>query len=252
MNLSESAFGFSHFLAQADAVGLATFAVLALMSVASWYLIAVKGWQAAALRRRRRAFLAAFRRVRHPAEARQLWERGGADDPFARLLGEGLLACRLVGQTASDERAFAMAAPDDFVAAALERGVANESRRLEGGLAALASIAATAPFVGLLGTVWGIYHALLSIGISGQASLDKVAGPVGEALTMTACGLFVAIPAVLAYNAFVRLNRGLCGELENHAHEVFGLLGIGRQASSLDLVEFSAANAHPARLEGAR
>ena len=88
------------------------------------------------------------------------------------------------------------------------------------GLAILASVGSTAPFVGLFGTVWGIYHALLSIGAAGQASIDKVAGPVGESLIMTALGLAVAIPAVLGYNALVRGNKGVSAKLNRFAHDL--------------------------------
>ncbi|MDT0911681.1 MotA/TolQ/ExbB proton channel family protein, partial [Staphylococcus pseudintermedius] len=94
----------------------------------------------------------------------------------------------------------------EFVDRALRQAVTRESSRLEAGLTVLATVGSTAPFVGLLGTVWGIYHALLRLGASGESSIQAVAGPVGEALIMTAIGLFVAIPAVLAYNFFVRLN----------------------------------------------
>lgn len=168
------------------------------------------------------------------------------------MFGEGLTACRMLKEGARGERAFEMAAPDDFVAAALARSVAREARRLDEGLTTLASVASSAPFVGLFGTVWGIYHALLSIGVSGQASLDQVAGPVGEALIMTACGLFAAIPAVLAHNAFTRLNRNIVGELESHAHDVFGLLALGLPAASPE-VDFSVARAtHAPVIEGAR
>jgi biopolymer transport protein ExbB len=99
---------------------------------------------------------------------------------------------------------------DDFLTRALRRAIDQDTARLEYGHTVLASVASSAPFVGLFGTVWGIYHALLAIGMSGQGTLDKVAGPVGEALIMTALGLAVAIPAVLAYNAFTRANRNCC------------------------------------------
>jgi biopolymer transport protein ExbB len=87
-------------------------------------------------------------------------------------------------------------------------------------LAVLASAGSTAPFVGLFGTVWGIYHALMSIGLAGQASIDKVAGPIGEALIMTALGLAVAIPAVLGYNALVRANKAVLAKLNRFAHDL--------------------------------
>jgi biopolymer transport protein ExbB len=234
--MPNTTFGFAHFLSQTDAVGLSTFAVLLVMSFLSWYRIAVQCWRHLAERRRSRA----FREARHDAR-----REAPDNNPFARVQGEGFAACRLLKEGARGERAFELAAPDDFVAAALARAVAREARRLDEGLTLLASIASSAPFVGLFGTVWGIYHALLSIGVSGQASLDRVAGPVGEALIMTACGLFVAIPAVLAHNAFTRLNRNLVGELESHAHDVFGLLALGLPATSPE-IDFSAARATPA------
>ncbi len=109
---------------------------------------------------------------------------------------------------------------EEAVRRAIEIALLEEMVRRESGLTALASVGATAPFVGLFGTVWGVYHALVAIGVSGQGTLDKVAGPVGEALIMTAIGLAVAIPAVLAYNAFVRANRVLFARLEAFCHGV--------------------------------
>ena len=109
----------------------------------------------------------------------------------------------------------------------MRRVIDEDTARLESGLTVLASVGSTAPFVGLFGTVWGIYHALIAIGVSGQGTLDKVAGPVGEALIMTALGLAVAIPAVLAYNAFARSNRLVLAKLDGFAHDVFAFLSTG-------------------------
>ena len=99
---------------------------------------------------------------------------------------------------------------------------------MESGLTLLATTGATAPFVGLFGTVWGIYHALVAIGISGQAALEKVAGPVGESLVMTAAGLAVALPAVFAYNAFTRMNRVILTELDAFAHDLQAFFTMGK------------------------
>jgi biopolymer transport protein ExbB len=121
---------------------------------------------------------------------------------------------------------------DEFVARVMRRVIGQESAKVETGLTVLASVGSVAPFVGLFGTVWGIYHALVSISISGQATLDKVAGPVGEALIMTALGLAVAIPAVLAYNALVRSNRNLLAQLESFAHDLHILLTTGAAMTS--------------------
>ena len=112
--------------------------------------------------------------------------------------------------------------------------ITQVSSRLESGLTFLASVGSTSPFVGLFGTVWGIYHALMAIAGSGQVLIDKVAGPVGEALIMTAAGLAVAIPAVLAYNAFVRINRVTLAELDGFAHDLLALLVTGSRVRNAD------------------
>jgi biopolymer transport protein ExbB len=111
--------------------------------------------------------------------------------------------------------------------------VTRESSRLEAGLTVLATVGSTAPFVGLLGTVWGIYHALLRLGASGESSIQAVAGPVGEALIMTAIGLFVAIPAVLAYNFFVRLNRVTNNKFDTFAHDLHDFFATGSRVGEV-------------------
>ncbi|MDR2244701.1 MAG: MotA/TolQ/ExbB proton channel family protein [Burkholderiales bacterium] len=243
--MSESSWGFAQFLAQTDAVGFSVLVVLTVMSLLSWYLTAFKLWRYLLIRVRSRAFLAGFRQVRQPVDAERLRISANGNNPFARLLGEGFLACRSLreaeGESGSalknapktEGQGFKIASPDDYVSAALAHGVAREAHRLESGMTSLASIASTAPFIGLFGTVWAIFHAMQGIALSAQASLDKVAGPIGEALIMTAYGLFVSIPALLAYNAFVRLNRNLIGDMERFAHAVFGLLGLGLSANGV-------------------
>jgi biopolymer transport protein ExbB len=115
----------------------------------------------------------------------------------------------------------------DWITRSLQASMDEAQARMQGGLAILASVGSTAPFVGLFGTVWGIYHALTAIGTSGQASIDRVAGPVGEALIMTALGLAVAIPAVLAYNALVRGNKGLMLQMGRFAQDLHTYLVTG-------------------------
>jgi biopolymer transport protein ExbB len=110
----------------------------------------------------------------------------------------------------------------------------DATARMQSGLAVLASVGSTAPFVGLFGTVWGIYHALLSIGSAGQATIDKVAGPIGEALIMTALGLAVAIPAVLGYNALVRGNKGVIQKLNRFTYDLHALLVTGGRLNSAE------------------
>jgi biopolymer transport protein ExbB len=120
----------------------------------------------------------------------------------------------------------------EFLTRQLRASIARASARLDWGQTLLASVGSTAPFVGLFGTVWGIYHALVSISNSGQATLDKVAGPVGEALIMTGLGLAVAIPAVLAYNAFTRRNRVIMTELDGFAHDLHAWLLTGARVGA--------------------
>jgi biopolymer transport protein ExbB len=120
----------------------------------------------------------------------------------------------------------------DWVTRTLRNSIDDSTARLQGGLAILASVGSTAPFVGLFGTVWGIYHALLGIGAAGQATIDKVAGPVGEALIMTALGLAVAIPAVLGYNALVRGNKGVLTKLNRFAHDLHAYFVTGARVTS--------------------
>jgi biopolymer transport protein ExbB len=122
----------------------------------------------------------------------------------------------------------------EWLTRALRQRINEAAARLEAGLTFLASVGATAPFVGLFGTVWGIYHALIGIAATGAISIEKVAGPVGEALIMTAFGLAVAIPAVLAYNAFTRVNRLVLAQLDGFAHDLHSYFTVGAKPANLD------------------
>ncbi len=125
--------------------------------------------------------------------------------------------------------------PSELITRTLRQEINRVSARLENGLTLLASVGATAPFVGLFGTVWGIYHALVAVSATGTVQIDKVAGPVGEALIMTALGLVVAIPAVLAYNAFTRVNRVTLAELDGFAHDLHAYLTTGTRVGKQDV-----------------
>jgi biopolymer transport protein ExbB len=114
----------------------------------------------------------------------------------------------------------------------LTHSIDDATAELQSGLAILASVGSTAPFVGLFGTVWGIYHALMAIGMAGQATIDKVAGPIGETLIMTALGLAVAIPAVLGYNALVRANKGVLLKLNRFAHDLHAFFVTGARVGT--------------------
>ena len=120
----------------------------------------------------------------------------------------------------------------DWISRTLRNSIDDSTGRFQSGLAVLASVGSTAPFVGLFGTVWGIYHALMGIGVSGQATLDQVAGPIGESLIMTALGLAVAIPAVLGYNALVRGNKSILTKLNRFAHDLHAYFVTGARVSS--------------------
>jgi len=215
--------GLGHFWEQADAVIRFTAFVLLAMSIGSWFLIL---WKAHAWWRVRRA-------------ARSLdafWQARSVDEAIARL--QPLDAERIFVPLAAHASATA-AAPagadtlsaqmnrSEWLTRALRQRINEAAARLESGLTFLASVGATAPFVGLFGTVWGIYRALIAIAATGTISIEKVAGPVGEALIMTAFGLAVAIPAVLAFNAFVRVNRLVLAQLDGFAHDLHAYFTVG-------------------------
>jgi biopolymer transport protein ExbB len=167
-------------------------------------------------------------------------------DPFARVAAQGLEASRHYRKSATAGLAEA-GGQGEFLTRAIRRAITRETAALESGLTVLASVGSTAPFVGLFGTVWGIYHALIAIGSSGSATLDAVAGPVGEALIMTAAGLAVAIPAVLAYNAFARGNRVVLAELDGFAHDLHAFLTTGAKLDSGGFVRAPAKPVPPAK-----
>lgn len=214
------------FLGNTDDIGRLVLCALLLLSFASWYVIVLRLWhgrQQAALSAR---FQQELQTTATPQALAANLDRQAPDEPLGRLADEALAAVRQLRQH-STNAVCGTGPSEEFVAAALRRALHEEATRAEHGLSLLATVAATAPFIGLFGTVWGIYHALVAISLSGQGSLDKVAGPIGEALIMTACGLAVAIPAVLAYNAFVRELRVRQCHWESFAHDLLVFLGTG-------------------------
>jgi len=213
--------GFAHFLTQADGVGKTVLVVLLLLSVASWYLIVTRALANWLAQRRATAFVARFWQARSLNEVQTILP-GESDHAFAVLVDVALKA-----QANGGEKNLAAAGGlGEYMTRTLNNAVDQEAAAAEHGLTVLASAGSAAPYIGLFGTVWGIYHALVQIGMSGQGTLDKVAGPVGEALIMTALGLAVAIPAVLAYNAFNRRNRMWLARLESFAHDLYVLLTV--------------------------
>ena len=230
----ENTLGFAHFLANADGVARFILGLMALMSIGTWYLIVTKGARLHVAQRKSDAFLRDFWQADSlDAIARRLRE-SGVTEAFSHLVHHGFTAIEQHRAARDGQRARGLidaGTPDEYLIRALKRAIAQDKARMEHGQTFLATVASSAPFVGLFGTVWGIYHALMAIGMSGQGTLDKVAGPVGEALIMTAIGLAVAIPAAVAYNAFARANRNTLAALDAFAHDVFTFLATGLKST---------------------
>jgi biopolymer transport protein ExbB len=211
------------FITEGGVVSMLVALILLTMSVLSWYFVVVKSWQVFKHKRQVSAYVRQFWRKSTLQEALQ---ESHQRSPAHKLAQTAVESTQHHQQYASQSLG-AACSQDEFIARQLRRTLSQEQAGLESGLSVLASVGSVAPFVGLFGTVWGIYHALTAIGQSGVATIDKVAGPVGEALIMTAIGLAVAIPAVLAYNAFIKANRGIMAELESFAQDLHTLLTTG-------------------------
>ena len=224
MNTPET--GILHFLSQADAVGHTLLAVLLLMSVGSWYVVLMKLWQAWQERQLAQQFLERFWAAPSLDEVARTLEQAPAHDSFT-LMTQHALHARSQHKRHGATRLAEAGSLGDYLTRTLRKSIDEETARMENGLTLLASVGATAPFVGLFGTVWGVYRALVSIGSSGMVGLEQVAGPVGEALIMTGIGLGVAIPAVLAYNALTRRNRVLQARLDSFAYDLFNFMVSG-------------------------
>jgi len=223
--------GILHFLTQSDAVGKTLFGILVLMSLASWYLIFYKSFTNWRTRRLSARFLREFWAASSLEQVENEIATHGAAEPFAHLASHAIHARNhhvKYGAVRLEEKGSTSA----FVTRIIRKVIDEETAKLENGLTVLASIGSTAPFIGLFGTVWGVYHALIGIGLSDGVSVNRIAGPVGEALVMTGLGLAVAIPAVLAYNAFVRTNRVYLAQLDAFAHDLFTFLSTGQQVKS--------------------
>ena len=231
MDTTPPSLGFAHLLVQSDAVGKTLLALLVLMSIASWALIAIKSvahWQR---QRRGVAFLTLFWNAHSMDEVQHELTTHGAHDPFSHLSAHALHAQQHHARHGATRLADAGSA-SDFITRTIKKVLDEETTRLDNGLAVLATVGATAPFVGLFGTVWGVYHALVAIGMSGAGTLDKVAGPVGEALIMTGLGLAVAIPAVMGYNWLTRANRVMVSKLDAFAYELHTFVSMGQPLSA--------------------
>ena len=212
---SDNPYGLSALWLQSDVVARAVLLILAAMSIGSWYVIVTK-------------LIEQIRIGGHAkSAASSFWDAGTVQDgagklregsPFRDIAEAGLEATRRHGGL------HARVDFNDWVDLSMHRATERVQRRLSIGLSFLATVGSTSPFVGLFGTVWGIYHALTAIGLAGQASIDKVAGPVGEALIMTALGLAVAVPAVLGYNFLLRRNTSVMDDVRDFSGELHSVL----------------------------
>jgi biopolymer transport protein ExbB len=208
--------GMMHYLEMGDAVTRGVAYLLLAMSIASWCFLIAKSWMLVRAKRQGPRALALFWQA--PTLSDAVLAIRGADRE--RVFVPLAVAAVEAGQGHASSALIARVELSERVTRALREAMTVSRRRLEFGHVLLASIGSTAPFIGLLGTVWGIYHALTSIAASGQAVIENVAGPVGEALIMTAFGLVVAIPAVLGYNILGRMQRQLSEELDGFARDL--------------------------------
>ena len=195
----ENPYGLEALWKGGDFVSRGTLIILVIMSMGSWYIMFVKVYEQAKIFRQYREVQAKFWNAGSIPEGIQQLKDG---TPYRYIAESGIKSTQH-----HEGKLLEQIDMNTWVTMSIQRAVENVSSRLQDGLAFLATVGSTSPFVGLFGTVWGIYHALTAIGIAGQASIDKVAGPVGEALIMTAFGLAVAVPAVLGYNWLVRRNK---------------------------------------------
>ena len=212
----DNPYSLGHIIAAGDWVSRGTLLILTLMSMGSWYILVTKLYESLQMSREAKQVSSKFFKSRSVSEAAQSLKAGTA---FRFIADSGL--------EASEHHEGELTENIDhnsWVSMKVQRALDDVQSRLQDGLAFLATVGSTAPFIGLFGTVWGIYNALTAIGIAGQASIDKVAGPVGEALIMTAFGLFVAVPAVLGYNWLVRRNKVTMESVRRFGADLHGVL----------------------------
>jgi len=223
-------FGLINLWTEGDAVTRFVALLLLAMSLASWVVIILKS-------------LNLFTAQKQAGRVEAFWHStsvaGGlqalgdeAANPFRALALRGQEALAHLKSGSGQPELLKELDTSDWVTRGLQNAIDDATADLQSGLAILASVGSTSPFVGLFGTVWGIYHALMQIGMAGQATIDKVAGPIGEALIMTALGLAVAIPAVLGYNALVRGNKSIIIRMNRFAHDLHALLMTGSRVKA--------------------
>ena len=217
----DNPYGLKALWSQGDYVARGTLTIMLIMSMGSWYVIFTKLFEQRAMLKSAKASADSFWKASSVKAGVGALEEGSA---FRFMAEQGIKA--------SEHHEGTMVETIDkhtWVTMTMDRAVGNIQGRLQDGMAVLATVGSTAPFVGLFGTVWGIYNALVKIGISGQASIDKVAGPVGESLIMTAIGLAVAVPAVMGYNWLVRRNKAVMDETRAFAGDLHNVLIAGKR-----------------------
>ncbi len=217
----ENPYGLKALWGQGDFVAKGTLVIMIIMSMGSWYIIFTKLFEQRQMMKSATSSAETFWKASSVKAGVGALEEGSA---FRYIAEQGIKA--------SDHHEGTMVEAIDkhtWISMSVDRAVGSVQSRLQDGLAFLATVGSTAPFVGLFGTVWGIYNALVKIGISGQASIDKVAGPVGEALIMTAIGLGVAVPAVMGYNWLIRRNKGVMDLTRTFAADLHNVLIAGKR-----------------------
>ncbi len=216
----ENPYGLGALIAQGDLVARSTLVILLVMSLLTWFIMITKFFDQRRLR------------IQAIEAEKEFWSSGSLTDALGKLKGNSnpFRALAETGKQAYEyhetnkTRLSGAIGTSEWITESLQRTADQVVSRMQAGLPVLASVGSTAPFVGLFGTVWGIYHALIAISLAGQASIDKVAGPVGEALIMTAIGLFVAVPAVLGYNILLRRNKNVQERVSHFTHELHAYL----------------------------
>jgi biopolymer transport protein ExbB len=217
-------YGLSALWSGGDVITRSVLILLLIMSLASWYVMLTKLWDQRKLKNSARVVEKQFWTAPSVKDGVERLKKG---DEFRGIAEDGLRAA-----SHHDGRLTDRIDLNEWITMTLQRSTEQVQSRLSNGLGLLATVGSTAPFVGLFGTVWGILNALVGIGIAGQASIDKVAGPVGEALIMTALGLFVAVPAVMGYNWLLGRNRVLQDALRNFGSDLHAYLVSGARVDT--------------------
>ena len=237
--VTDNPYGLAALWQTGDIIARSVLVLLLIMSLASWYVILTKLWDQAKLKKSAKIVEKQFWSAPSIKDGVERLKKG---DEFRGIAEDGLRAA-----SHHDGRLTDRIDLNEWITMSLQRAVDGVSSKLQNGLGLLATVGSTAPFVGLFGTVWGILNALVGIGIAGQASIDKVAGPVGEALIMTAIGLFVAVPAVMGYNWLLGRNKGLQDSLRNFTGDLHAYLVGGARVNA----ETSMGGARPAAAKAA-